>query len=86
MQSAKIVRTDTDVVDGSLSHVARALVVEMDAALADAHEDVARSSELTVVRDDAAELLRPPRNRGVGVLREEVDVVNVLAHALGERV
>jgi hypothetical protein len=58
------------------------LVVEVQAAVAEAHEDVASAGELEVGDDAAAEAVAPERDGGVDVARHDVRVVEA-DHRLG---
>ena len=70
-------------VDRAAPCVARRLVVEVQPAAADAHEDVAGAGERPVVDHLAAQHVAPPGDGRVDVAGEEVDVVEALGHGAG---
>ena len=77
MQGAQVAGLDPDVVPGPAGRSTRGLIVDIEPAGADLHEHVAGAAEVAVEDHLAAELLAPPRDRGVDVAREDVDVVQV---------
>ena len=77
MQHREVVGANTDVMYGASALIARRLVIQVNAASANFHEDVADTSEITIKKNLRIQRTHVPVNCRIQVTREKVNVVKM---------
>ena len=77
MQHRKVVGANTDVMYGASALISRRLVIQVNAARANFHEDVADTSEIAIKKNLSIQRTHVPVDRRIQISREKVNVVKM---------